>query len=61
MGDGVILVHGMIAQYLVVGQNVVGIGCVIVRHQRMVETTVQLTDPLIQRLKSAMRIHAQVS
>ena len=61
MVDGVILVHGMIAQFLVVGQNTVGIGCVIVLHRHMVEMIVQLTDQLTLRLKIAMRIHAPVS
>ena len=61
MVDGVILVHGMIAQFLVVGQNTVGIECVIVLHQHMVEMIVQLTVQLTLRLKSVMRIHAPVS
>ena len=61
MVDGVILVHGMIAQFLVVGQNTVGIGCVIVLHRHMVEMIVQLTVQLTLRLKSVMRIHAPVS
>ena len=61
MGDGVILVHGMIAQFLVVAPNTVGIVHVIILHQNMVVTTVHLTDPLILRLKSVMRIHAPVS
>ena len=61
MVDGVILVHGMIAQFLVVAPNTVGIVHVIILHQNMVGTTVQLTDPLILRLKSVMRIHAPVS
>ena len=58
---GVLLVHGTTALFLVVGQNIVGIAYVIVPHQHMVETIVRLTDPLILRLKSAMRIHAPVS
>ena len=61
MEDGVILVYGMIAQFLVEALNIVGIEYVIVPHQHMVETIVRLTDPLIPRLKSAMRIHAPVS
>ena len=61
MADGVISVHGTIAQSLVEVLNIVGIGYVIVPHQHMVEMIVWLTDPLILRLKSAMRIHAQVS
>ena len=61
MGAGVILVHGMIAQFLVVAPNTVGIVHVIILHQNMVGTTVHLTDPLILRLKSVMRIHAPVS
>ena len=61
MVAGVILVHGMIAQFLVVGQNTVGIGCVIVLHRHMVEMIVQLTVQLTLRLKSVMIIHAPVS
>ena len=61
MVGGVISVHGTIAQSLVEALNIVGIECVIVPHQHMVETIVRLTDPLILRLKSAMRIHAPVS
>ena len=61
MEDGVILVYGMIAQFLVEALNIIGIAFVIVLYQNMVETIVRLTDPLILRLKSAMRIHAQVS
>ena len=61
MVAGVILVHGMIAQFLVVAPNTVGIEHVIILHQNMVVTTVHLTDPLILRLKSVMRIHAPVS
>ena len=61
MADGVISVHGTIAQSLVEALNIVGIEYVIVPHQHMVETIVRLMDPLIPRLKSAMRIHAQVS
>ena len=61
MEDGVILVYGMIAQFLVEARNIVGIAFAIVLYQNMVETIVRLTDPLILRLKSAMRIHAQVS
>ena len=56
-----ISVHGTIAQSLVEALNIVGIEYVIVPHQRMVETIVRLMDPLIPRLKSAMRIHAPVS
>ena len=56
-----ILVYGMIAQFLVEALNIVGIAFVIVLYQNMVETIVRLMDPLILRLKSAMRIHAQVS
>ena len=61
MVDGVILVHGMIAQCLVVGPNIVGIACVIILHHNMAETIVQSTDRRILRLKSVMRIHAPVS
>ena len=61
MVDGVISVHGMLARFLVVGQNTVGIECVIVLHQHMVEMIVQLMDQLTLRLKSVMRIHAPVS
>ena len=61
MGDGVFSAHGMIAQFLVVAPNTVGIVYVIILHQNMVGTTVHLTDPLILRLKSVMRIHAPVS
>ena len=61
MEDGVILVYGMIAQFLVEALNIVGIAFAIVLYQNMVETIVRLTDPLILRLKSAMRTHAQVS
>ena len=61
MADGVISVHGTIAQSLVEALNIVGIAFAIVLYQNMVETIVRLTDPLILRLKSAMRIHAQVS
>ena len=61
MGAGVISVHGMIAQFLAVAPNTVGIVHVILLHQNMVVTTVHLTDPLILRLKSVMRIHAPVS
>ena len=61
MGDGVILVHGMIAQFHVVGPNTVGIVYVIILHQSMVGTIVQLTDQRTLRLKSVMRIHAPVS
>ena len=61
MGDGVILAHGMIAQFHVVGLNTVGIACVIVLRQNMAEMIVHLTDPLILRLKSVMRIHVPVS
>ena len=60
-GDGVILGLGMIAQFLVVGPNTVGIVSVIVLYQNMAETIVRLMDPLILRLKSVMRIHAPVS
>ena len=56
-----ILGLGMIAQFLVVAPNTVGIVHVIILHQNMVGTTVHLTDPLILRLKSVMRIHAPVS
>ena len=56
-----ISVHGTIAQSLVEALNIVGIEYVIVPHQHMVETIVRLTDPLILRLKSAMRIHVRVS
>jgi len=58
MADGVISVHGTIAQSLVEVLNIVGIEYVIVPHQHMVETIVRLTVPLIPRLKSVMRIHA---
>ena len=61
MVAGVLLVHGTIALFLVVGQNIVGIAYVIVLHHNMVETIVRLTDPLKLRLKSAMRIHVRVS
>ena len=61
MEDGVILVYGMIAQFLVEALNIVGIAFAIVLYQNMVETIVRLTDPLILRLKSAMRIHVRVS
>ena len=61
MVDGVILVHGMIAQCLVVGPNIVGIACVIILHHNMAETIVRSTDRRILRLKSVMRIHAPVS
>ena len=56
-----ISVHGTIAQSLVEALNIVGIEYVIVPHQHMEETIVRLTDPLILRLKSAMRIHVRVS
>ena len=56
-----LLVHGTIALFLVVGQNIVGIAYVIVLHHNMVETIVRLTDPQILRLKCVMRIHALVS
>jgi hypothetical protein len=58
MGVMEVLVIGMNAQFLVVAPNTVGIVHVIILHQNMVETIVHLTDPLILRLKSAMRIHA---
>ena len=61
MVDGVILVHGMIAQWLVVGPNMVGIAGVIILHHNMAETIVRSMDLLIPRLKNAMRIHALVS
>ena len=61
MVAGVLLVHGTIALFLVVGQNIVGIAYVIVLHHNMVETIVRLTDPQILRLKCVMRIHAPVS
>ena len=61
MVDGVILVHGMIAQCLVLGPNIVGIACVIILKHNMAETIVRSMDPLIPRLKNAMRIHALVS
>ena len=61
MVAGVILVHGTIALFLVVGQNIVGIAYVIVLHHNMVEMIVRLTDPQIPRLKCVMRIHAPVS
>ena len=61
MGDGVILAHGMIAQFHVVGPNTVDIVSVIVLYQNMAETIVRLMDQLILRLKSVMRIHAPVS
>ena len=61
MVAGVILVHGMIAPFLVVGPSIVGIACVIVLHHNMAETIVRSMDPLIPRLKNAMRIHALVS
>ena len=61
MVAGVILVHGRIALFLVVGQNIAGIACVIVLRHNMVETIVRLTDPQILRQKCVMRIHAPVS
>ena len=61
MADGVISVHGTIAQSLVEALNIVGIEYVIVPHQHMEETIVRLTDPQILRLKCVMRIHAPVS
>ena len=61
MVAGVLLVHGTIALFLVVGQNIVGIARVIVLHHNMAETIVRSMDPLIPRLKNAMRIHALVS
>ena len=61
MEDGVILVHGMIVQFLVEALNIVDIAFAIVLYQNMVEMIVRLMDPLILRLKSAMRIRAQVS
>ena len=61
MEDGVILVYGMIAQFLVEALNIVGIAFAIVLYQNMVETIVRLTDPQIPRLKCVMRIHAPVS
>ena len=61
MVAGVLLVHGTIALFLVVGQNIVGIAYVIVLHHNMVEMIVRLTDPQILRLKCVMRIHAPVS
>ena len=51
----------MIAQFLVEALNIVDIAFAIVLYQNMVEMIVRLTDPLILRLKSAMRIHAPVS
>ena len=56
-----ILVHGMIAPFRVVGPSIVGIACVIVLHHNMAETIVRSMDLLIPRLKNAMRIHALVS
>ena len=61
MVTGVLLVHGTIVRFLVVGQNIVGIAYVIVLHHNMVETIVRLTGPQILRLKCVMRIHAPVS
>ena len=61
MVAGVILVHGMIAPFLVVGPSIIGTACVIVLHHNMAETIVRSMDLLIPRLKNAMRIHALVS
>ena len=56
-----ILVHGMSVQFLVEALNIVDFAFAIVLYQNMVEMIVRLMDPLILRLKSAMRIRAQVS
>ena len=61
MVAGVILVHGMIAPFLVVGPSIIDIACVIVLHHNMAETIARSMDHLILRLKNAMRIHALVS
>ena len=54
------LVHGMIAQYLVVVQNTVDYVHVIILPRNMGVMIARLTDPLIPRQKDAMKIHAQV-